>query len=1188
MRLESIMLHGFKSFGEKAVVKVLPGITGIVGPNGCGKSNISEAVRWALGEQSAKSLRGQRMEDLIFHGSASRKPVGLAEVGLTFSNDGTLSVPWSEIAVSRRLYRTGESEYLLNNGATRLRDILDLFAGTGANPRAYSVMDQDKLNHVLTAKPHERRVFIEEAAGIARYKQQRNETQGKLDQTRQNLIRVRDVMDEVRRQLGSLERQAKKAQQYKTLQNERRDLALALVAADYAALTALDTQLAAQLEALRENEQTQRTRAAGLAARGARQREIIQGSDHALSDLRQGVQKVQGELERLLERREQMGVQVRELGEESVRLHEEIRSAGERLDAIVGERETARAALADAERLAAERGVVSRELEVTLEHHREMLGGDRDRLEALRLEQVRIAGERVDLVRQAGELRERGAQLGRRAERLTQERAAAEAEALQLSAERATVEAAHGRAVAALSVLGVERERLQSTLATREAELAASETALGDARLAYVSKSSQLDALRALEAAREGYGAGVRAVFEAGAELAGVRGTVADLLDVPSGLERAVEAVLGERLQWVVVDRFEHARAAVEYLASRQAGAATLLPLEHLDRHPASLEEDTNRGLTWVAKAIGGSEPALARHLLGQVAVVDDLDAAEAAWRRNGVVATYVTPAGEVLSPAGGLRGGTGSDGADPADHSLLARKRQVRELADEVSRLLTNVEARQDAAAALATDIGALRTRLGSVDHDVQARQVERLGSEKDIEQVTREHERVHRHLETLDSEVRQVHTEAAETTELLTGLEHHVEAAREAEARQESAMASARAAIETAQVRETELVAELTACRVEVASVAERAEALTRELARLDEMEADVTQRVGQAQQRQTQLGERQQWLAEERERTDAGARDVAVERDRLELEARGAGERHQTLLGELAAVEAETRTVQTELSRAVSAIHDLELRATEGRVRREELAQDAWRTYGADASALLALHAPERDLTSARERVDELDGKLGALGAVNLVADEEYRELDERLSFLKTQYDDLTGSIKDLEKALRGMTRTAQERFAQAFEEINRHFGEIFQRLFEGGRAELRLVEAEEGGDPLDTGVELMAQPRGKRLQAVSLMSGGERALTGLALLFAIFYFRPSPFCVLDEVDAPLDDANIHRFLRVLRELTSQTQFLVITHNRKTMEAADILYGVTMEEPGLSKLVSVNLSAASAHAG
>src|SRR5947208_816482 len=258
MRLESIALHGFKSFGEKTVVKVLPGITAIVGPNGCGKSNVGEGVRWALGEQSAKSLRGQRMEDLIFHGSASRKPVGLAEVELLFSNDGALSVPWSEVSVSRQLYRTGESEYMLNGTVSRLRDILDLFAGTGANPRAYSVMDQDKLNHVLTAKPHERRVFIEEAAGIARYKQQRNETQGKLEQARQNLVRVRDVMDEVRRQLNSLERQAKKAQQYKALQHERRDLALALVAADYAALTAQAAQLATELEGLRQTELAQR------------------------------------------------------------------------------------------------------------------------------------------------------------------------------------------------------------------------------------------------------------------------------------------------------------------------------------------------------------------------------------------------------------------------------------------------------------------------------------------------------------------------------------------------------------------------------------------------------------------------------------------------------------------------------------------------------------------------------------------------------------------------------------------------------------------------------------------------------------------------------------------------------------------------------------------------------------------
>ena len=1185
MRLEAITLHGFKSFSEKTTVKVLPGITAIVGPNGCGKSNISESVRWALGEQSAKSLRGQRMEDLIFHGSASRKPVGLAEVELTFANDGTLSVPWSEIGVARRLYRTGESEYLLNRQPARLRDIMDLFAGTGANPRAYSVMDQDKLNHVLTAKPHERRVFIKEAAGIARYKQQRNETQGKLDGARQNLVRVRDVMDEVRRQLGSLERQARKAQQYKALQTEKRELGLALMAADFATLTTRNDALAAQLTRLRDAEQGARARLTGLAAREAQQRELLQESEHRLSDLRQSVQKIQGELARLLERREQMGVQLHELGEEARRLEDEAFIATERLGTIVGERASARTALAEAERSGAERSAAVLALEAETERHRTGLAGERDRLEALRLEQMRVAAERVDLMREAGELRERQVQLARRAERLALELAEVEAEAERLTAARVTLEAAREGAVTALASLAAEREQLVATLGDRESRLSIAEGTLAQARLDLAARSSSRDALRELELAREGYGAGVRAVFAGAAEQpGGIVGTVADLLEVEAGLERAVEAVLGERLQWVVVERFEHARAAVAWLHERTSGSATFLPLERLGADGGP-RPDAAGDFRWAVNHVGARTPGLLQYLLGQVAIVDHLDRAEALWRRNGVVATYVTPAGEVLSPTGRLRGGSE---AAAGPQSLLTRKRQLRDLEIEVERLTATVEHEQGTVATLGAEVATLRGRLSEVDEALHARQAERVASEKDLEQSTREHERVQRHIETITAEARQVAGEAVDTESLLSRLGQHVETACDAESRHETAMAAVRAAIETAQLGETALGSRLTEARVELAGIAERAEAFGREIARLDEMETDFAARIEQARQRQTQLAERRAWLVTERERTDEAARDVAAERDQREEEARQAGESHQIRLDETRALDEETRTAQGELNRLVGGIHEVELKATEGRVRHEELAQEAYRTFGVEADALLAQHDSARDLDGARVRVTELDERLEAIGPVNLVADEEYRELDERVTFLKTQHDDLTASIKDLEKALRGMTRTAQDRFAQAFEEINGHFARIFERLFEGGRAELRLVEAEEGGDPLDTGVELMAQPRGKRLQAVSLMSGGERALTGLALLFAIFYFRPSPFCVLDEVDAPLDDANIHRFLRVLRELTTQTQFLVITHNRKTMEAADILYGVTMEEPGLSKLVSVNLAAAVAAAG
>ena len=1181
MRLESITLHGFKSFGEKTVVRVLPGITGIVGPNGCGKSNVADAVRWALGEQSAKSLRGQRMEDLIFHGSQSRKPVGLAEVELAFGNDGTLSVPWAEVSVTRRLYRTGESEYLLNGGPSRLRDILDLFAGTGANPRAYSVMDQDKLNHVLTAKPHERRVFIEEAAGIARYKQQRNETQGKLDATRANLVRVRDVMDEVKRQLSSLERQAKKAQQYKALQTTKRDLSLAVLAAEYVARVAEGERLAEELTRLRDQEQALRTRSAQLAAREARQRERLQESDHRLSDLRQSVQKVQGELERLLERREQMGVQLQELREEALRLDEEIGTASERLGAIVGERETARQSLTEASRLAEERARTADALAAALERHREALTAERERAEAARLEQVRVAAERVDLMRHAGELREREAQLRRRAERLAVELGQAEAEAAGILALRASLVQARDAAQTELGALASERERLATRLAAEERGLAETESALANARVTLAARRSSLEALAELERAREGYGAGVRAVFREGrvAALTGVVGTVADLLEVPKGLERAIEAVLGERLQWVVVERFEHARAAVAYLSERSLGAATFLPLEHLPA-PAGPPPD-DHGVSWVARSVGAPSLSLVHHLLGQVAIVDHLDEAEALWRRNGVVATYVTPIGEVLGPTGRLHGGGQAPAAD-VEHSLLTRKRQLRELEEEVRRLSTSVDEAQAEVGRHEAEVTTIRAEIAEIERTLHAREAAQLAGEKDLEQAGREHERVHRHRETIQTEARQVAQECEETVATLGQLEARVALARDAEATHEARMARLREAIEAAQARETELVAQTTACRVDVASTTERVEALGRELTRIDDIERDFTGRIEQARARQVQLADRRTWLTEERERTDASAREIAVERDRKDAEVRQASEHHEGLLAELRAIETDQRTVDGELARLVASIHEIDLGATECRVRREELGQEAWRAYGVDAAALAAHHDPARDLGTARAQIAELEEKLAAIGPVNLVADDEYRELDERLAFLQTQHDDLVASIKDLEKALRGMTRSAQERFAQAFQEINRHFSELFQRLFEGGRAELRLVEAEEGGDPLDTGVDLMAQPRGKRLQSVTLLSGGERALTGLALLFAIFYFRPSPFCVLDEVDAPLDDANIHRFLRVLRELTSRTQFLVITHNRKTMEATDVLYGVTMEEPGLSKLVSVNLNA------
>src|SRR5581483_8827923 len=1120
----------------------------------------------------------------IFHGSASRKMVGMAEVNLVFNNDGSLAVPWSEVSVARRLYRTGESEYLLNGNVCRLRDVQDLFAGTGVNPKAYALMDQERLNHVLTAKPWERRLFIEEAAGIARYKQQRSETQGKLEATRLNLQRLRDVMEEVRRQVSSIERQARKAQQYKALQAERQGLDLALLAADYAALAGQHEAVVREMESLRESEEQQRSRIATLTGRQALQAAAIQDTEYRLGDLRQSVQKIQGEAERLLERREQMGLQIQDLLAEETRLAEEIRGLAERRVALSAEREDKGAALEEARQRLGEQDGEVRRIEAQIEACRSALSERRERFEALRLEQIRVTGARADLTRSSGELRERSAQAERRAERLAAELAAARAEADTLAATRLRLEAARQRTGAQLSLLSSELQEIDAARRDREAVRAAAQETLAELRVKLASQRSALDALERLDREREGNGAGVRAMFArtASGDLSGVVGTVADLLEVPNGLEAAVEAVLGDRLQWVVVERFEHARAALDYLDREGAGAATLLPLETLPPAPP-VPEDSDE-VRWAARLIGGPRPALLHHLLGRVGVVAHLDAAETLWRRNGVVATYVTRSGEVLSPSGRLTGGHRIGERQSNDLSLLGRKRAIRQLVEELGTLDREADAAAAHLEAVEGEVTPLRARLEGLQSNYQAQESARVSGEKDLEAAAREADRVARHLETLIAENEQLEAERRETAAHLEQIEREMAAAAEQEARLGADMTALQGLLEAGQGDETGLTERLTACRVELATVAERVDSLGRDIERIQGLERDFGQQQEQSASRRAQTAERRADLAAERERTDAQAREAVAERDRLEAEVAVIAEEHQRQIAERQAVEAELREVQQHLNGLVSRLHQLDLMETEGRVRREELLQEARRRHAVDSvDALLAAHDAARDLGEVRQRHEELSTKLDAMGPVNLVADEEFRELTERLEFLRTQHDDVVASIKDLEKALRGMTRTAQERFQEAFDDINRHFSGIFSRLFEGGRAELRMVPPEEGeDDPLELGVELMAQPRGKRLQAVTLMSGGEKALTGLALLFAIFYHRPSPFCVLDEVDAPLDDANIHRFIRVLRELCTQTQFIVITHNRKTMESADVLYGVTMEEPGLSRLVSVKLGA------
>lgn len=1180
MRLQSVTLFGFKSFADRTELKVLPGITAIVGPNGCGKTNIADALRWALGEQSPKALRGQRMEDVIFHGSGSRRPLGLAEALLTFSNDGELAVPWSEISVGRRLYRDGESEYLLNKTGCRLKDIHDLFLGTGVNPKAYALMEQERLAQILTARPLDRRVFVEEAAGITRYKQQRSETLGKLEATRQNLLRVRDVMDEVKRQLASLERQAKKAQQYKSLQTERRALELSLLAADHAAVIAEESGLAAQEETEGRRAETLRTRVAALGAELEVVRADVMSAEHRATDLRHALQRTELELEGCAARAEQLRRLDQDLDAEMARLAEEAEQLGGRLKSLAEERGSKHTLVTTLRQEFAALRTRAAADEAALDGLRRGLRARREELEERRREQVSVAGRRTELGQALGALDERRGQLRRRLERLHAEERQADEERSRLVTARTTVEARLSHASVRVAELESQLTRLVARIEEASAERAAAAQAAETCRVTLAERRSSLAALEELEAQRAGYGHGVQAVFAAArvARLGGVVGTVADLLDVPRELERAVEAVLGERLQWVVMDTFASAKAALSYLGGNGGGQATFLPLDWLNGAPTA-HVTGEEGVVGVASGLVGSGyPALVANLLGLVVVVRDLGAAERLWSQNGTATSFVTVGGEVLAPPGALGGGRAT-GAGNA--SLLARKRAIRDLRGAIAELETALEAVlarvREADARLAELVGEQRTAAAGRE----AAEADRLTAAKDLEQVERDVERADLFVETCRAEVAQLGGEAEATEVESRGHREELAAVEEMTARAAAEIARLLAAIEADAAAEGARAQAFLDAQVDLAALAGRIGTAEADVERIQVDEAGARERIAAGEERLVALGAR---LAESRgegARLEARAGSARRERDEAQREAHTAADALQVLMERLRGLGDEVRGAENELGRTTHSLHTLAVRLAELRVRRRDLEADARRQFEVGPDALRAAHDPRPDLGETRTRLETVASKIAALEPVNLIADEEYRELDERLAFLRTQHDDLTASMKDLDRALRGMTRTAQERFEEAFQAINRNFQELFVRLFEGGRAELRLVEAPPDGDPLETGIEMVAQPRGKRLQAISLLSGGEKALTGLALLFAIFYYRPSPFCLLDEVDAPLDDANIHRFTRILRELAGQTQFVVITHNRKTMEAADVLYGVTMEEPGLSRVVSVNLA-------
>jgi chromosome segregation protein len=1222
LRIKSLEIAGFKSFVDKVRFEFGTGTTGIVGPNGCGKSNVVDAIRWSMGEQSPRRLRGKGMEDVIFAGSEDRPPVGMAEVVLSFDASGGGAPPsfaaYSEIQVARRLYRSGESEYLINKVPVRLRDVQDFFRDTGIGTRGYTIVEQGRIAEIVSAKPEDRRSIIEEAAGISKYKARRQEAERKLEATDANLVRVNDVLSEIRRQIASIERQAKKAARYRRLRDLQRLLELSLAADERA-------ELLSQVEDARRRALQARDAATAGEARLAECDAVCEAKRVAVAE---------GE---------------RAAVEKSEALFA-VRSRIQELESRIAYERRERAALAEAnvarererEELLAQRAVA--ELEA------ERLAGELDGLEAaLAAEALGVAAAEAEARAAAEALRERERErdaasaalvevltrVARTEDRraVCEDRLAEIDQRLRTTEEQLEVQGTEAdqaeRQSEALEVglrnLLAERDRLMGALrdaidrhahrADAARAAAASLREVGERR---ETKRARLASLREILERREDVGEGARHLLAQpdAAASHGIRGLVRDVLIVDRELEGAVEAALAERAQALVVTRPEGALAAIAALRGAQAGHGVFV-LEPDEEPPAQGFVPLGRPLLDAVRVREGFE-AVARRLLGGVHLVDDLAEAVRLYGRGRIPATFVTLGGDVLGRDGVMRGGAG------IETGILGRAREVRELAEETERLDAERAAAEqraiaaDGALAAASDeLENLRSRhhtaaLAVANHekdlDRSRERVKTIGEAREgrVEEravLLAEAEALRAERERSDSLLASGREERSRRQRDLEALGLRIGSAGRDLARLE-ALAGERRAEHRARAESGErLRSSLAAARQRTAELGEWAARRERESAAASARRDELARSLGEAEQAlAARLDDEEQARRTAEEARDAYERLAAEARELEEqtraLRAQLAEERERALQVELDLQERELRL--THLETQVRDRWSVELAswkapvpAGPGELPEEPPAADAGEAAdGAEAAAegeeseareaaraaRLQAEALAEDGPARRTRLEETRRALEALGDVNLSAIDEHEELRERFRFLSEQKNDLESSIGQLREAIQRINRTSRKRFRETFDAIDEKFQVNFPRLFRGGKAKLSLTEHE---DVLEAGIEIMAQPPGKRLQSVNLLSGGEKTMTALALLVSVFQVRPSPFFLLDEVDAALDDANIGRFNEVVLELARDSQFLLITHNKRTIEVADLLYGVTMEEKGVSKLVSVQLT-------
>ncbi len=1179
MVLKSIEVQGFKSFADKMEFQFQDGITAIVGPNGSGKSNVADAVLWVFGEQSAKSLRGSSMQDVIFSGTETRRPLGMAAVSLTLDNsDHTLSLPYEEVTVTRRLYRSGESEYLLNGTQVRLRDIQDLFCDTGIGKEGYSVIGQGQIDRILSAKPEDRRELFDEAAGIVKFKRRKKTALKKLETEQQNLTRVRDILSEISRELSPLKEQAETAKIYlqKTEQQKRLDANLFLLE---------EEKNRRDLSSLGEKQRIVQEQLRDVKAEQERTRTKYERAEQEIEDLDASLRQKRDEDAQVRLDREQLENRIRILREQINTVKSSREQMTARISAISQQAEEYRSqeeqALSEGEEQKKQTEKVRTDYDQSRQKEREAKAA----CQALEQEVEQNKSAVIDLLNQRANLKARMQRYRTMSEQLQLRKKEIHQELQRLSEEEESRQSAGTEAkkefdaiTARIEKIRAEAEEKASALLSVQKKLDAASQKMEEDKTRFTRASSRLESLKNIAERYDGYSSSIRKVMERRGSDPGILGVVADLIQVDKEYETAIKTALGGSIQNIVTDTEETARREISYLKQNRLGRVTFLPLSGLTvrggfSKPQALKE---KGVIGLASDLVRTEDRyqlLSEFLLGRTIVVQSMEEAIPLARKYQHALRLVTIDGELFSPGGSISGGAFSHAGN-----LLGRRREIEELESEVKKearaldqLSQTIEETRQARTrlrgeqnqrnetlqkeTLAQNTAKLQLENLNDKSGSAATSFEKLQAEE--EEIRGQEKEIAAHLEKEKEDLSQSEQKEKQIEDKTGQLQDQLGRSRKEEEARSFASHQFQLTLSRQEQQQTFLTQNLDRIRTEQARLA----------AEKDQLEEEISSSAGSVAKREEEISaisERLSGMDGEINQRAEEIRTLQEKREEISSLNKQFFEEREALSDRGNLLERESFRLQTQAEKLTE--------QTDSRSR--ELLEE----YGLTPDSAKELRDESLSaITPLRKERAALKSEIRALGDVNVKAIEEYRELSERHSFLSAQQEDLQNAEHSLRKVIRDLDEGMRTQFEEEFAKIQKEFNKTFRELFGGGHGELELSADE---DSLDAGILINAQPPGKKLQNMMQLSGGERALTAIALLFAIQNLKPSPFCLLDEIEAALDETNVDRFTHYLRQLTKNTQFIIITHRRGAMNAADRLYGITMQEKGVSALVSVSL--------